>query len=191
MSVQERNRNQCFITGTSLQGDTDLWMFPPAFYRMVRVGYKRIPEFFETASNAAFLHKDLILFFLDNTFSIDVDVSYRQRGARRISLKVNIRDGDIREDYPPAAVLDMMADLGVGSCGGDEALELAPMTDSRWQTVLGQSIWENVLETRMAASAVDVVKSRPLKKDTLGKEAPHVGLKENTKGISRRSVRMV
>ncbi len=72
----------------------------------------------------------------------------------RISLKVNIRDGDIREDYLPAVVLDMMADLGVGSCGGDEALELAPMTDPRWQTVLGQSIWENVLETRMAARYV-------------------------------------
>ncbi|SJK99123.1 uncharacterized protein ARMOST_02410 [Armillaria ostoyae] len=66
----------------NLQGDTDLWMFPPAFYRMclypsLRDDYKRIPEFFETASNAAFLHKDLILFFLDNTFSIDVDDHHR------------------------------------------------------------------------------------------------------------------
>ncbi|PBK60699.1 hypothetical protein ARMSODRAFT_1090151 [Armillaria solidipes] len=155
-AVQERDRNRCFITGTSLQGDTDLCLYPP-----LRDDYKRIPEFFETASNAAFLHKDLISFFLDNTFSVDVDVTADEgpddwylREHFRISLKVNIRDGDIREDYPPAAVLDIMADLGVGLCGGDEALEPAPMTDPRWQTVLGQSIWETVLETRMAARYV-------------------------------------
>ncbi|PBK90932.1 hypothetical protein ARMGADRAFT_283462 [Armillaria gallica] len=97
-AVQERDRNQCFITGTLLPGDTDLvWMFPPTFYHLagptfsvftqtVQIfvvslsaaqGCKRIPEFFETASNAAFLHKDLIPFFLDNTFSVDVDDHHR------------------------------------------------------------------------------------------------------------------
>ncbi len=35
-AVQERDRNQCFITGTSLQGDADLVrMLPPTFYHLV------------------------------------------------------------------------------------------------------------------------------------------------------------
>jgi len=33
-----------------------------------------LPAYFETASNAGFLHEDLVLFFYDNAFSIDVDV---------------------------------------------------------------------------------------------------------------------
>ncbi|KAK0193136.1 hypothetical protein F5146DRAFT_1000230 [Armillaria mellea] len=82
-AVQERDRNQCFVTGASLQGDTDLvCMFPPFFWRLylcspLRGSGKRTPEFFETASNAAFLHKDLTLFFLDSTFSVDVDDHHR------------------------------------------------------------------------------------------------------------------
>ncbi|SJL14934.1 uncharacterized protein ARMOST_18410 [Armillaria ostoyae] len=46
--------------------------FPP-----LRDDYHPIPQFFETASNAAFLHKDLIPFFHDNAFSVDVDDDYR------------------------------------------------------------------------------------------------------------------
>lgn len=72
----------------------------------------------------------------------------------QISLKVCILDGDIREDYPSSVVLQMMDELGVNSVGSDDAVQLALMTDPRWQTVVGQSIWENVLETRMAASYV-------------------------------------
>ncbi len=48
----------------------------------------------------------------------------------------------------------MMDDLWVNSVGSDDTVELAPMTDPRWQTVIGKSIWENVLETRMAANYV-------------------------------------
>ncbi|SJL11558.1 uncharacterized protein ARMOST_14963 [Armillaria ostoyae] len=57
-------------------------------------------------------------------------------------------------DYPSSVVLQMVDELGVNSVGSDDTVELAPMTDPRWQTVVGQSIWENVLETRMAASYV-------------------------------------
>ncbi len=65
-----------------------------------------------------------------------------------------ILEGDIDEDYPSSVVLRMMDDLGVNSIGSDNAVELASMTDPRWQTIIGKSIWENVLETRMAANYV-------------------------------------
>ena len=41
----------------------------------VFLGICTTPDEFETAPNAAYLHKDLIPFFLDNAFSIDVDMS--------------------------------------------------------------------------------------------------------------------
>ncbi|PBK62092.1 hypothetical protein ARMSODRAFT_1089366 [Armillaria solidipes] len=189
-AVRRRDQYQCFVTGTASHNDTDLvWMFPPCFARLCRFpplrdDYHPIPQFFETASNAAFLHKDLIPFFHDNAFSVDVDDDYRVlifrdigpaekllpshlrvspneepedwflREHFRISLKVCILEGDIDEDYPPPVVLRMMDDLGVNSVGSDDTVELAPMTDPRWQTVIGKSIWENVLETRMAANYV-------------------------------------
>lgn len=49
---------------------TGLSLYPP-----LKENYEPILEFFETASNAAFLHKDLIPFSLDNAFSVDVDIS--------------------------------------------------------------------------------------------------------------------
>lgn len=64
----------------------------------------------------------------------------------RNSLKVNIRYRDICEDYPFHAVIDMMNDLRVAWCGsGEEALELAPMTDPRWQTVIEKSMGEQIV----------------------------------------------
>ncbi|KAK0231963.1 hypothetical protein EDD85DRAFT_792873 [Armillaria nabsnona] len=87
----------------------------------LRDGYNDIPKFFETSSNAAFLHKNLVPFFHDNTFSIDVD---------------------------------MMDELEVNLVGSNDTVKLALMMDLRWQTVVGQSIWENVLEMRMAVSYV-------------------------------------
>ncbi|KAK0471036.1 hypothetical protein IW261DRAFT_1597579 [Armillaria novae-zelandiae] len=188
--VRQRDQHRCFITGIASHNDTDLvWMFPPCFAHLCRFpplrdGYDDVPEFFETASNAAFLHKELVPFFHDNAFSVDVDNDHRilifrdigpaqtllpshlkvhlnegpddwyLREHFRISLKVCVLDGDIREDYPSSVVLQMMDELGVNSVGSDDTVELAPMTDPRWQTVVGQSIWENVLETRMAANYV-------------------------------------
>ncbi|KAK0490134.1 hypothetical protein EDD18DRAFT_1334714 [Armillaria luteobubalina] len=52
---------------------------PPAFASMGRItchypplgnGYRHAPEFFETASNAAFLHKDLMPLVLDNASGV-------------------------------------------------------------------------------------------------------------------------
>ncbi|KAK0226788.1 hypothetical protein EDD85DRAFT_958549 [Armillaria nabsnona] len=189
-AVRRRDQHRCFVTGTPSHNDTDLiWMFPPCFARLcrfppIRDDYHPIPQFFETASNAAFLHKDLIPFFHGNAYSVDVDDDYRVlifrdigpaekllpshlrvsanegpedwflREHFRISLKVCILEGDIDEDYPSSVVLRMMDDLGVNSVGSDDAVELAPMTDPRWQSVIGKSIWENVLERRMATSYV-------------------------------------
>ncbi|KAK0432444.1 hypothetical protein EV421DRAFT_2040692 [Armillaria borealis] len=189
-AVRRRDQYRCFVTGTASHNDTDLvWMFPPCFARLCRFpplrnDYHPIPQFFETASNAAFLHKDLIPFFHENAFSVDVDDDYRVlifrdigpaekllpshlrvspnegpedwflREHFRISLKVCILEGDIDEDYPSSVVLRIMDDLWVNSVGSDDTVELAPMTDPRWQTVIGKSIWENVLETRMAANYV-------------------------------------
>lgn len=95
-AVRRRDQYKCFVTGTASHNDIDLvWMFPTCFARLVRSifvydsfaqtafqcrfrplrdGYHPIPQFFERASNAAFLHKDLIPFFHDKAFSVDVDV---------------------------------------------------------------------------------------------------------------------
>ncbi|KAK0237448.1 hypothetical protein EDD85DRAFT_789609 [Armillaria nabsnona] len=115
-------------------------------------GLYRDVEFFETASNAAFLHKDLIPVFLDNTFSVDVDIrsssrfSLSQYGARSKTSPVpspSYRQRGARRLVPQRTFSDL-----------SQTLELAPMTDHRWPTVLGKSIWETVLETRMAARYV-------------------------------------
>ncbi|KAK0193113.1 hypothetical protein F5146DRAFT_1223119 [Armillaria mellea] len=197
-AVMERDRHQCFITGSD--ANTELvWIFTPYYARIVGhsfmhkgtrsyspmhtydvfLGICTTPDEFETAPNVAYLHKELILFFLDNAFSIDVDdnhriVSFRDIGSAqsllpthltvinglgdyylrehsRLSLKVNLLDCDIRKQYPNGAILDMMGELGLSP--DDPGMEaMVPLSDPRWHdSVLGQAIWENVMETRTAA----------------------------------------
>ncbi|KAK0421652.1 hypothetical protein EV421DRAFT_1746872 [Armillaria borealis] len=174
-AVRQRDQHRCFITGTN---DTDLeWMFLPCFAHLCRFpplkdSYDDIPEFFEKPSNAVFLHKDLVPFFHDNAFNFDDHriLIFRDIGPAQKLLPSHLRvdpdegpdDWYLREHFRISlkrglSFLFCSSDDGrawVNSVGSDDTVELAPMTDPRWQTVVGQSIWENVLETRMAASYV-------------------------------------
>lgn len=93
-AVMERDRHRCFITGSDANTEP-VWIFTPYYARIVShllmhksaSSYSSLqtfdvyldicptPDEFEIAPNAAYLHKELIPFFLDNAFSIDVDVS--------------------------------------------------------------------------------------------------------------------
>ncbi|KAK0237481.1 hypothetical protein EDD85DRAFT_545371 [Armillaria nabsnona] len=180
-AVMERDRHRCFITGSDTNTEL-VWIFTPYYARITYDVYLDIyptPDEFETASNAVYLHKELIPSFLDNAFSIDVDdnhriVSFRDIGSAqsllpthltginglddyylrehfRLSLKVNILDCDIRKQYPNGVILDMMGELGL-SPGDPEMEAMVPLGDPRWHnSVLGQAIWENLLEMRTAA----------------------------------------
>ncbi|PBK64092.1 hypothetical protein ARMSODRAFT_979466 [Armillaria solidipes] len=180
-AVMERDRHRCFITGSD--ANTELvWIFTPYYAPIiydVSLDICATTEEFETAPNAAYLHKEIIPFFLDNAFSIDVDdnhriVSFRDIGSAqsllpthltmingpddyylrehfRLSLGVNVLDCDIRKQYPNGVILDMMGELGLDPV--DPEMEaMVPLSDPRWHnSVLGQAIWENVMETRTAA----------------------------------------
>lgn len=63
-------------------------------------------------------------------------------------LRANLLGGDIREDYLWAATVKMMGQLGVG--GDDSDDEMLRLSDPRWQRVLGQVIWEEVMRGRIA-----------------------------------------
>ncbi|PBK88540.1 hypothetical protein ARMGADRAFT_1033906 [Armillaria gallica] len=151
-AVRQRDHHQCFITGIMSPDDVGLvWVFPPYFFYLL-FSYKTMedppppsPEFFKVASNAGFMHKCLIPLFLGNAFSIDVDHFC-------VSLQANILGGDICEDYNHNDILSMMEELEVE---GEDYSELLPLTDSRWQTVLGKAILEDVLLSKASVACLD------------------------------------
>ncbi len=73
------------------------------------------------------------------------------RGHFHSSLRANIFNGDIREEYSTNTIVRMMGELGVGEEDEDD---LAPMDDPWWQTVLGKEIWEDVMRRRIANADV-------------------------------------
>ncbi|KAK0444578.1 uncharacterized protein EV420DRAFT_1648684 [Desarmillaria tabescens] len=180
-AVMERDRQRCFITGS--EANTELvWIFTPYYTRITHhsdpLAVFATPAEFETAPNAAFLHKDLVPFFLDNAFSVDVDDNHRVvlfrnigpaqsllpshltitngpddyylREHFRLSLRVNLLDCDIRKQYPNGAIFEMMGELGV-DYDDPEMEAIVPLSDPRWHTVLGQAILEDIIETGAAA----------------------------------------
>ncbi|KAK0244908.1 hypothetical protein EDD85DRAFT_932866 [Armillaria nabsnona] len=137
----------------------------------------------ENSLNAVLMHKDLIPFFNDNAFSVDIDDNYRivifgETGSARSllpdhmpprehdpqfetflrahfhsSIRWTIFHGDIRNEYSTNTILRMMEELGVGL--EDDGDDVAPMDDPRWQTMLGKEIWEEVIRGRIANADVD------------------------------------
>ncbi|KAK0237294.1 hypothetical protein EDD85DRAFT_1008361 [Armillaria nabsnona] len=140
------------------------------------------PEFFKTVSNAGFMHKRLMPFYLGNAFRIDVDddhrvVVFRDMGSTQlllpshiftrdgqepddkflrehfcVSLQVNLLGGDVCEDYNHNDILSMMEELGVE---GEDYVQPLPLTDPRWQTVLGKAIFEDVLLSKITLACLD------------------------------------
>ncbi|SJL18489.1 uncharacterized protein ARMOST_22079 [Armillaria ostoyae] len=119
---------------------------------------------------------------LDNAFSVDINNNYRviifrETGSARqllptymprpssqdsqfemfrhayfyTSFRANLLGGDIREDYPRAAIVKMMGQLDVG--GDDSDDEMVPLSNLRWQTILGQAIWEEFMRGRIAEAS--------------------------------------
>ncbi|KAK0457005.1 uncharacterized protein EV420DRAFT_1550776 [Desarmillaria tabescens] len=190
-AVVQRDHHRCFVTGIMSPPDDVglIWVFPPDFFYLLFY-YKTAedqpppcPEFFKVASNAGFMYKRLIPFFIGNAFSIDVDdghriVVFRDMGSAqsllpshivgrdgeglpadkflrehfRVSMQVNLLGGDICEDYNHNDILDMMEELGVE---GEDYVEPPPLTDPRWQTVLGKAILEDVLLSKASVACLD------------------------------------
>ncbi|KAK0440048.1 uncharacterized protein EV420DRAFT_1486070 [Desarmillaria tabescens] len=172
--VRQRDQDCCLVTSNQSLGKTAVtWIVPPYYHRTVfpptslteKSGLDR--EDLEVPSNAILLHQDLIPYFQDNAFSVDIDDKYRIILFREIGVArhllpthmaphgvldpqfeiVNLLDGDIREDYSVGTICNMMSELGVEGEDGDE---MVPLSDPRRHTVLGQAIWEEVMRGRMA-----------------------------------------
>ncbi|KAJ7352351.1 hypothetical protein DFH08DRAFT_84887 [Mycena albidolilacea] len=67
----------------------------------------------------------------------------------RYSLSVMIRGGDISEVYSNWSILAAMDELGVVDSGNGyrEEREMAPLSDERWQTELGQAILAHIMRS--------------------------------------------
>ncbi|KAJ7639920.1 hypothetical protein B0H17DRAFT_1216745 [Mycena rosella] len=72
----------------------------------------------------------------------------------RDSLNLMLRGGDIKEVYPNSVILCMMHELGVDYNGNENRheLDVAPLSDARWQTELGQAVMAEMLRGRIAQS---------------------------------------
>ncbi|KAG7444595.1 uncharacterized protein BT62DRAFT_1007598 [Guyanagaster necrorhizus] len=185
--VRQRDQNRCLFTGSQPQrAITVSWLVPPYCCEEVSIPPSVITERsglyredLTVPSNATVLHRDLVPYFLNNAFSVDIDDDYRiiifremgsirqllpthmpapcaqdqqfdmfLRAHFRSSLRVNILRGDIREEYDAGTIQRMMGQLGVGDDNDDD--EMAPLSDSRRNSVLGQAILEEVMRERIA-----------------------------------------
>ncbi|KAK0243525.1 hypothetical protein EDD85DRAFT_786420 [Armillaria nabsnona] len=116
-------------------------------------------EDLQVLPNATLLRKVLIPYVQENVFSVDINAqqlphhnppweelsapahSYQTAISKCFYARTSIHyweQADIREDYPCAAIVKLMGELGVG---GDDAM--VPLLDPRWQTVLGKAIGED------------------------------------------------
>ncbi|KAK0430399.1 hypothetical protein EV421DRAFT_1935520 [Armillaria borealis] len=159
--VRQRDQNLRLFTGELPKGMTGLcWIIPPYFSRsvfpatdMFRPSGLSLAEMTVT-SNCTVMHKDLIPYFLDNAFSVDIADNYRiivfhdMGTVRRLlpkdmspplgfetlkfleahfysSLRANILHRDVRDEYGIPAIEDLMDELGVGSEDEDEMVPLS------------------------------------------------------------------
>ncbi|KAJ7155069.1 hypothetical protein C8R46DRAFT_1356334 [Mycena filopes] len=137
---------------------------------------------FLVEDNVLTLHPDLAHSWYSNHFSVDVDDWYRivvlhpacagqahmpphlplhaRHGAGadhflrlhfRFTLHLQLRGGDIVEDFSNGTIIAWMEALGVDHPEGCEC-EMAPLSDPRWQTVLGQAILQHVMQRRVGLS---------------------------------------
>jgi hypothetical protein len=130
------------------------------------------------------LRQDLIYFFHSSHFGVDVDDDHRivvltpigglgqdlpthlplqaydpamdefLRLHFRFSLSVQLRGGDIRDDYPLGSILAMMDELGVphAMTENPEECVMAALSDARWQTVLGRAILADAVKHQVTQS---------------------------------------
>ncbi|KAJ7812481.1 hypothetical protein B0H14DRAFT_3752417 [Mycena olivaceomarginata] len=72
----------------------------------------------------------------------------------RFSLSVQLRGGDIRDDYPLGSILAMMDELGVphAMTENPEECVMAALSDARWQTVLGRAILADAVKHQVTQS---------------------------------------
>ncbi|KAK0190227.1 hypothetical protein F5146DRAFT_1000288 [Armillaria mellea] len=132
--ARQRDQNGCLFIGNHYPARTSVtWIilpytchdvFPPSNLREKFV-FRR--EDLVVVPNATLLHDDLIPYFQDNAFSVDIIDNYRiiifrDIGAGRQLLptflprprtqdsefEIELLGGDIREDYPLEAILKMM-----------------------------------------------------------------------------------
>ncbi|KAK0431761.1 hypothetical protein EV421DRAFT_1925553 [Armillaria borealis] len=134
-------------------------VFPPADLRR-KSGLDR--EDLQVLPNATLLCKELIPYFQDNAFSVDINDNYRiiifhsqfemfLRAHFHSSLRANLFDGDIGEEYDLETIQNMMSQLGVGGDNDDD--EMVPLSDLQWHTVLGQAILEEVMRDTVAEAS--------------------------------------
>ncbi|KAJ7856269.1 hypothetical protein B0H14DRAFT_3448597 [Mycena olivaceomarginata] len=163
----------CFVGSKSVL-QTDDYSHPGTF--------DRTPFF--SAANVLTLRQDLIYFFHSNHFGVDVDDDHRivvltpiggleqdlpthlplqaydpamdefLRLHFRFSLSVQLRGGDIRDDYPLGSILAMMDELGVphAMTENPEECVMAALSDARWQTVLGRAILADAVKHQVTQS---------------------------------------
>ncbi|KAK0436121.1 hypothetical protein EV421DRAFT_1981848 [Armillaria borealis] len=185
----QRDESRCLFVGSVPRESTEVtWIVPPYFAWMAfptssqRETAGLSSRELEKSSNAVLMHKQLIPFFNDNAFNVDIDDNYhivifREMGSARSllpthmpprehdpqfetflrahfhsSIRSTIFHGDIRNEYSTSTILRMMEELGVGL--EDDGDDVAPMDDPRWQTMLGKEIWEEVIRRRIAEADV-------------------------------------
>ncbi|KAJ7763886.1 hypothetical protein B0H16DRAFT_1801232 [Mycena metata] len=109
--------------------------------------------------------------FHSNHFGVDVDDDHRivvlapmdgldptmdefLRLHFRFSLSVQLRGGDIRDEYPLGRILAMMDESGVphAMTGNPEECVMATLSDVRWQTVLGRAILADTVKHQVTQS---------------------------------------
>ncbi|PBK94065.1 hypothetical protein ARMGADRAFT_1062813 [Armillaria gallica] len=128
----------------------------PGLYHRIRIENLDLGDL-QVLPNANLLCKELIPYFQDNAFSVDINAPWQllpthmPRPKSRLEmflrahfhtpLRANLLGGDIREDYPWAATVKMMGQLGVR---GEQRRRDAPslgstMADSTRASYMGGS----------------------------------------------------
>ncbi|KAH9909438.1 uncharacterized protein B0H18DRAFT_1074164 [Fomitopsis serialis] len=136
-------------------------------------------EYFQGINNLATMRGDIYKLWHSNAFSVDVDDGYRVRifdaaaigsglpsclgtipaGATSDdffrehfchTLCVHFVGGDITADYSHRQVQEFLEEMGLDEFDGEATIEDINLEDERWQTVIGQEILEDVMESKLS-----------------------------------------
>ncbi|KAJ7189225.1 hypothetical protein C8R46DRAFT_1184376 [Mycena filopes] len=182
LAVTKHDAHRCRITGSTADTVLAWIIPPPWAWATLNTGdpegFDTAP--FIVTANAFTVRMNLKVHFYNHNFAVDADDNYRivvfrdmdgdqallpthlPRGPHddpadaeffklhlRYTLNFMLLGGDVSDKYPPHKILSMMEQLGVH---GWEDCEMAPLTDERWGTELGQAILANELQGRMDRS---------------------------------------
>ncbi|KAJ7189176.1 hypothetical protein C8R46DRAFT_1056743 [Mycena filopes] len=185
LAVTKRDAHRCRVSGSNANTVVTWIVPPPWAWATLNTGdpdgFDVTP--FTVAANVLTLRADLKVHFYNHNFAVDADDDYRiilfrdmgeaqgllpthlPRGPNddpadaeffrlhlRYTLNFMLLGGDVSEKYPPHVILHMMEELGVR---GWEDCEMAPLTDERWGTELGQAILADELQARMDRSVYE------------------------------------